>query len=49
VGVGVGVGVGGGGGGGAGTFFLQPAANIASATAKQMTENFLFFNMNIAS
>ena len=40
---------GGGGGAGAGTFFLHPAANIASATARQMTGNFLLLNMNIAS
>jgi hypothetical protein len=49
-GSGAGAGGGGGGGAGAGTFFLQPAANIASTTAKQMTENFLLFNnINIAS
>jgi hypothetical protein len=45
----VGAGGGGGGGAGAGTFFLQPAANIASTTAKQMIENFLLLNINIAS
>jgi hypothetical protein len=40
---------GGGGGAGAGTFFLQPAANIASTTAKQMSERLLLLNINIAS
>jgi hypothetical protein len=40
---------GGGGGAGAGTFFLHPAANIASASAIQMIENFRLLNMNIAS
>jgi hypothetical protein len=40
---------GGGGGAGAGTFFLHPAANIASASARQMIENFRLLNMNIAS
>jgi hypothetical protein len=42
---------GGGGGGGActGTFFLHPAANIASVTARQMVDNFRLLNMNIAS
>jgi hypothetical protein len=42
---------GGGGGGGAGgaTFFLHPAANIASASARQIIENFRLLNMNIAS
>ena len=48
-GVGVTTGGGGGGGAGAGTFFLQPAANIATVTARQMTGNLLFLNMNIAS
>ena len=41
-GAGAGAGGGGGGGGGAGTFFLQPAANIASETARQMTVNLPF-------
>jgi hypothetical protein len=45
----VGVGAGGGGGGGGGTFFLHPAANIASASAKPMIDNFRLLNMNIAS
>jgi hypothetical protein len=40
---------GGGGGAGAGTFFLHPAANIVSASARQMIENFRLLNMNIAS
>jgi hypothetical protein len=44
-----GVGAGGGGGGGVTAFFLHPAANIASTTARQMTESFLLFNINIAS
>jgi hypothetical protein len=43
------VGAGGGGGGGGGTFFLHPAANIASAAAKTMVDNFRLLNMNIAS
>ena len=42
-------GAGGGGGGGGGTFFLHPAANIASETARQMAEIFRLLNMNIAS
>jgi hypothetical protein len=46
---GAGAGGGGGGGAGAGTFFLHPAENIARVTAKQMTENLPFLNMNIAS
>jgi hypothetical protein len=45
----VGVGAGGGGGGGGGTFFLHPAANIASVAAKTMVDNFRLLNMNIAS
>jgi hypothetical protein len=40
---------GGGGGGGGATFFLHPAANIASASARQIIENFRLLNMNIAS
>jgi hypothetical protein len=40
---------GGGGGGGVATFFLHPAANIASASARQIIENFRLLNMNIAS
>jgi hypothetical protein len=40
---------GGAGGGGGATFFLHPAANIASASARQMIENFRLLNMNIAS
>jgi hypothetical protein len=40
---------GGGGGGGAGTFFLQPAANIASEAANTIIDNFRLLNMNIAS
>jgi hypothetical protein len=40
---------GGAGGGGAGTFFLHPAANIVSASARQMVDNFRLLNMNIAS
>lgn len=43
------VGPGGGGGGGGGAFFLQPAANIASASAIEMTVIFRWSNMNIAS
>src|SRR5436305_1808744 len=49
-----GVGAGGGGvatgagaaGGGIATFFLQPAANIASRRASPMTVNFRLLNMN---
>src|SRR5579862_3350565 len=48
-GAGAGAGAGGGGGGGAGTFFLQPAANIASTTAKAMRLIFRLLNMNFAS
>src|SRR5215475_13400209 len=48
-GAGAGAGAGGGGGGGGGAFFLQPAANIASESAIQMTVNFRLLNMNIAS
>jgi hypothetical protein len=40
---------GGAGGGGGGTFFLHPAANIASMTARQMTEYFRLLNMNFVS
>jgi hypothetical protein len=40
---------GGGGGGGGATFFLHPAANIATASARQIIENFRLLNMNIAS
>ena len=39
---------GGGGGGGGGAFFLQPAAKIASTTARQMTINLGRLNMNIS-
>ncbi|SPF34497.1 hypothetical protein SBA4_150014 [Candidatus Sulfopaludibacter sp. SbA4] len=42
-------GAGGGGGGGGGAFFLQPAANIASESAIQMTPIFRLLNMNFAS
>src|ERR1022692_3798162 len=42
-------GAGGGGGGGGGAFFLQPAANIASTSAIEMTVIFRCLNMNIAS
>jgi len=44
-----GAGAGGGGGGGGGAFFLQPAANIASESAIQMTPIFRLLNMNFAS
>ena len=40
---------GGAGGAGAGTFFLHPTTNIASASARQMIENFRLLNMNFAS
>jgi hypothetical protein len=40
---------GGAGGGGGATFFLHPAANIATASARQIIENFRLLNMNIAS
>ena len=43
------IGGGGGGGGGGATFFLHPAANIASASAIQRTVIFRVLNMNIAS
>jgi hypothetical protein len=45
-GAGAGAGAGGGGGGGGGTFFLQPAANIASAMARAILEIFRLLNMN---
>ncbi len=45
----VSTGWGGGGGGGGGAFFLQPAANIASASVIQMTVIFRLLNMNNAS
>jgi hypothetical protein len=48
-GVRVSTGGGGGGGGGGATFFLHPAANIASASARHMIENFRLLNMNIFS
>jgi hypothetical protein len=48
-GAGFSIGGGGGGGGGGATFFLHPAANIASASARQMIENFRLLNMNFAS
>jgi hypothetical protein len=48
-GAGAGAGAGGGGGGAAGTFFLQPSANSANETARQMTVIFRLLNMNIAS
>jgi hypothetical protein len=42
-------GCGGGGGGGGATCFLHPAANTASASARQIIDNFRLLNMNIAS
>jgi len=38
-----------GGGGGGGAFFLQPAANIASVTARAIQVIFRLLNMNFAS
>jgi hypothetical protein len=44
-----GCGAGAGGGGGGGAFFLQPAANIASMTARTTQLIFRILNMNFIS